>query len=337
MRKIKGIDVNQRDFEKAVETAVNWVAAEHKFFKDLQVDLQLLKKDIALAKEHNEVKDVKRALGDFRYIGKVERRFDNQEKNIEDFLKKLRDHELTASGSIHEIQQLLERLHTEAADLIKDSSLYDGKIRELLLHLKDEIKDHEIEQTQAVLMQIDELIGDAEKWIAAITVDLKTAKKIIQESNFDKSAEGYRDPNLEDFSNPHTLEKVKLLMEEHSMYGLHIWQHKHGSGVSGLYGHPDTKNGGARIEVYTLVHNGVLDIGSMNINCVKLVDHPQFDRYWHDIFRYGRYTMTSVLDDRIKFPTFKSYLTRFLEIIDDAVQGRSNQNVIERFRKEGLD
>ncbi|PIN88074.1 MAG: hypothetical protein COY22_01385 [Candidatus Tagabacteria bacterium CG_4_10_14_0_2_um_filter_40_13] len=238
--------MNQKDFEKHVHEAIKWVATEHKFFEDLSADLQLLKRDITLAKEKNEVKDIKHALGDFRYIGKAERRFDNHEKHVEDFLEKLRKHELTVTGSVHDIQQLFERLHTEAANLIKDSSLYNGKIRELLLHLKDTIEDHEIEQAHAVLVEVEQLIEDAEKWIAALPIDLKKAKQIVQETNFDKSADMYRDPNLEDFNNSHTLKKVKGFMEAYGLSNVKFQKEKERNMVSGYY---DSKENERRFTV----------------------------------------------------------------------------------------
>ena len=315
--------MNQKDFEKHVHEAIKWVATEHKFFDDLSVDLQLLKRDIALAQEKSEVRDIKRALGDFRYIGKAEKRFNNHEKHVEDFLNKLREHELTVSGSVHEIQQFLERLHTEAANLIKDSSFFEGKIKELLLHLRDEIKDHEIEQAQATLMEVERLIEDAEKWIAALPVDLKRAKRVVQEADVDKSADEYKDPNLEDFRNLHTLEQIKGLMATHNMYYLRIWQREENSGVSGLFGNPNKKEGGAAIQVWFDPKRKIMQIDYAQLVTNPAFSGPVFPRHYNP-------------QRRFKYPSFKAYLTRFLEILDDAVQGKSYENVSKRLEREGI-
>ena len=315
--------MNVRDFESHVHKAIKWVATEHKFFEDLSTDLQLLKRDIALAKEESAVKDIKRALRDFRYIGKAERRFDNHEKHIEDFLNKLREHELTVSGSVHEIQQLLERLHTEAANLIKDSSFFEGKIRELLLHLRDEIKAHEIEQSQAALMEVERLIDDAERWIAALSIDLKKAKIIVREADVEKSAAEHNDPNLENFRNPHTLEKIKELMEAHHFYHLSVWEDGDNSGVSGKFGFPHKKEGGAAIHVWFDDKRKI-----MQIDYAPLMNNPAFSGQTS--------SMNYNPQRRFKYSSFKAYLTRFLEIIDDAVQGRSSENVLRRLEREGV-
>src|SRR3989344_603904 len=291
--------MNQKDFEKHVEEAIKWVATEHKFFEDLSTDLQLLKRDIALAKEKSEVKDIKRALGDFRYIGKAERRFDNHEKHVEGFLNKLREHELTISGNVHEIQQLLERLHTEAANLIKDSSFFEGKIKELLLHLRDEIKDHEIEQAQATLMEVERLIEDAEKWIAALPVDLKRAKRVVQKADVDKSADEYQDPNFEDFRNPHTLEQIKGLMATHNFYHLSVWDITENSGVSGMFGYPNKKEGGAAINVWFDYKRKI-----MQIDYAQLINNPAFSG--------SVYPLHYNPQRRFKYSSFRAYLTRFL-------------------------
>lgn len=315
--------MNQTDFEKHVYEAIKWIATEHKFFEDLSADLQLLRRDIALAQEKSEVRDIKRALGDFRYIGKAEKRFDDQEKYVENFLNKLREHELTVSGSVHDIQQLLERLHTEAANLIKDSSFFEGKIKELLLHLRDEIKNHEIEQAQAALIEVERLIEDAENWIAALSVDLKKAKRIVQEADVDKSANEYKDPNLENFRNPHTLESIKELMAVHNIYHLAVWEQKANSGVSGLFGNPNKKEGGAAIQVWFDPKREI-----MQIDYAQLVTNPAFSGPVYPIHYNSR--------KRFKYSSFRAFLTRFLEIIDDAVQRRSSENVSRRLEREGI-
>lgn len=306
--------MNERDFEKHVHGAIQWAATEYNFFNDLKNDLLLLKRDISLGKEKSEVKDIKHALKDFRYIGKAERRFDDHEKHVEEFLQKVREHELSVTGSAHNIQKLLDRLHTEAASLIKDSSLYEGKVRELLLHLRDEIKDHEIDQAQAILMQVEELIEDAEKWIAALPIDLKRAKRIVQKTNFDKSAEAYRDPNLEDFTNPHTLEKIKEIMAGHNMFNLRVMSGKNNPGISGQFGN------GANIHVW---FGSVRKI--MQIDYARLTGNPAFSGQKYP----GLYNPRN----RFIYLSFKAYLTRFLEIIDDAVQGRSTEKVFKRLDK----
>jgi hypothetical protein len=311
--------MNERDFEKHVHGAIQWAAAEHNFFNELKNDLLLLKHDISLGKEKSEVRDIKHALKNFRYIGKAERRFDNHEKHVEEFLQKVREHELTVTGSVHDIQKLLERLHTEAASLIKDSSLYEGKIRELLFHLRDKIKDHEIDQAQAVLMQVEELIEDAEEWIATLPIDLKRAKKIVKDTNFDKSEEGYRDPNLEDFNNPDTLNEIKRLMEAYGCTDVRIQAPDSGGRymVSGQYS-PDKSS---KISVHQVA--GSKDIF---IHCYG------FDRLdsildKHYLVHFGENSM------HVFSINFKKSFTGLLEVLKENVEGKSKVVLSERLNE----
>ncbi len=166
--------MDESTFLKTIKKAVEWLATEHNYFTDIQKDLRQLKTDLENGKEKDQVKDIKKALGDFRYLGKSERRLNRYEEAVENVLEKLKQR---VAGA----EQLHDRLHNEASHLIRTSSFYEGKIRDHLLYLKEEIKDHEIEKAQAVLMELFQIIEDAEKWLAALSTDLASAKKLARE------------------------------------------------------------------------------------------------------------------------------------------------------------
>ncbi len=187
--------------------AIGWLASEHKFFVELKQDLAKLKKDLDDAKKEAQVKDIKLCFKDFRYLGVSEARFNQREQHIEQALKELLDRKITITGSIKEIQELLQRLRTEAANLIRSSSLYEGKIRDFLIHLQKEIKDSEMEQAHALLMELGTLIEQAEQWIAALSVDLERAKRLLQELEEEK------DPHLEDLSKKETRVALEAMLK----------------------------------------------------------------------------------------------------------------------------
>lgn len=166
--------MDESTFLKTIKKAVEWLATEHNYFTDIQKDLQQLKTDLDKGKEKDQVKDIKKALGDFRYLGKSERRLNRYETAVEDVLEKLKQR---VAGA----EQLHDRLHAEASHLIRTSSFYEGKLRDHLLFLKEEIKDHEIEKAQAALMELFQIIEDTEKWLAALSTDLASAKNLARE------------------------------------------------------------------------------------------------------------------------------------------------------------
>ena len=167
--------MDEKEIKKNVQKTIKWLATEHKFFLELKDDLKELKEDIAKSKEKDAVKDVKHALRNFKYIGRAERRFDTYEQEM---LVEL-ENSFQLSGTVKEVEELIKRIRAEAANLIKDASYYEGHLKDMLIHLKEEIAEHEIEQAQAILIEIEQTIDDAEKWIAALSVDLDNAKKLV--------------------------------------------------------------------------------------------------------------------------------------------------------------
>ncbi len=194
------------DVIKNVQDAVAWLASEHNYCKELKKDLAQLRADLESAKGKEEVKDIKKAFRDFRYLARSEQRFQRQEQQVEEALRELGKQRITIVGTIQEIQDLLQQLHAETANLIRDSSFYEGRIRRLLTYLQADIQDHHLEQAQAVLMEITQIIDDTEKWIAAVAVDLNQAKTIF------KKSPDVPDPNWEDLDNPITQREIQALM-----------------------------------------------------------------------------------------------------------------------------
>src|SRR3989338_1000804 len=213
----------QMDVQKHVQAAVAWLASEHNFFIELKNDLANLKEDLESAKAKEQVKDIKKAFRDFRYLARSEQRFQQYEKQVEEALADLGKQKITVSGTISEIHHLIQRLQTEAASLIHDSSFYEGKIQKLLTYLQVNIQEHHLEQAQAVLMEIILVVDDAEKWIAALSVDLNQARQILLKSQEEP------DPNWDDFENPETQRQIQRLLVQRLFKNIsidHIQDHR---------------------------------------------------------------------------------------------------------------
>jgi len=184
--------MNDSKFQKDVDSAIKWIATEHNYFLELISDLKSLKMGIDSAKEMSNVASIKSALRDIKYIGKSERRFNRYEHHVEVVLEKINS-KVIVSGSADEVERLLKRLKIEAADLIRSASLHDGRIKDYLVLLRDEIKDHEIEKAHATIKEIDQAIEDAEIWISALSVDLKKAKLLSYKEFSGMSIEDVRE------------------------------------------------------------------------------------------------------------------------------------------------
>lgn len=167
------------EFKKAIK----WIATEYYFFEELKKDLRNLKDDLSRAKEKSEVKDIKKAFRDFRYLSRAELRFNKiYEKEIEKEAEKMLENcPFSFSGTVKEIKELLARIHLETSNLIRSASRYEGQIKTHLRYLKEEIKDHEIEKAQANLMETSQLVEETENWVRGLSGDVQKAEEKIKD------------------------------------------------------------------------------------------------------------------------------------------------------------
>jgi hypothetical protein len=168
------------EFDKEISSAVKWLATEHSYFKLLKKDLEELRIDLKTVSRKKQVKEIHAALRDFTFIGKAERRLNNHEQLVERGINDIKENYMpSVIDQRTENTELIKRIHIEAAQLILYASYYQGKILLLLRHLEHDVENDEIEQAQAVLMEVEETISDTEQWIAALSLDLITAKKLV--------------------------------------------------------------------------------------------------------------------------------------------------------------
>ena len=301
------------DADKHIQEAVAWLASEHNFFIELKKDLTDLKGDLESAKTKEQVKDIKKAFRDFRYLARSEQRFQQHEKQVEEALADLQKQKISVSGTIHEIQDLLQRLQTEAASLISDSSFYEGKIRKLLTYLQVDIQDHHLEQAQAVLMEITDVMDDAEKWIAAVSTDLNNAKKIFRQS------QEVPDPNWDDFENPETQRQIQALLAQRGFkyISVHYNPEPHRDVIIQAYfWEPKTL-----FWIRQSRKTKVIDIG-FPAPVLLGWDQSQFSLHF-DVERW-----------RKKGETFRKFLEKLLEIIADGTKPHGRHDVSNRFTQE---
>ena len=168
------------EFYEEIHASMRWLAREYSYFKDLKEDLKNLRVHWQTANKKTQVKKIRAALREAKFIGRAERRLDGHETLVEEGIRELNSQYIPTLTAGDEHEELLRRIHVEAAKLILYASYYQGKILSLLKHLMDEVESDEIEQAQAVLVEVEETISDTEQWIAALSLDLETAKKIAE-------------------------------------------------------------------------------------------------------------------------------------------------------------
>jgi hypothetical protein len=181
---------NQKKLSKSIDKAIRFLASEFYYFKELGVDLNELKYHVSLAKKalekkqnkkakhlkNLEIRQVKSAFKDYKYIGRSQARFNKKMKFVIEAIEFFH----VKSKSIKQAK-ILKEFHVEVSHLFRDASQFEGKIRDHLKHLKDEIKEQETHKLQASLAQLEEEIQDAKKWLEALQKSLRDAKKITKE------------------------------------------------------------------------------------------------------------------------------------------------------------
>ncbi|NQV91863.1 hypothetical protein HQ489_05305 [Candidatus Woesearchaeota archaeon] len=188
----------EKDFEEDLEKAVKWVAAEHKYFQQLAHNLNQLKENIFGAHKETTVTGIKKIMRISYFLGKSEKnlnRYLTDSKKLSAGIKAEMKVQRELPDRKHEdFDKIVERIDIEAGHLIRDASRYEGELHKLLSHLDTLIHDKALEQAQQVIMQSLEVIEDAERWIAALSIDLKKAKDIAEEysESYHENIDGIR-------------------------------------------------------------------------------------------------------------------------------------------------
>lgn len=207
--------------------AIKWLAAEHKYFRELREDLEELQEDIREAKgaatekekkvgEKEILRDIRHAFRDFRYIAKSERRFEQKDKQIQEILHKLKGiagAESAASKTpSRRAEELLRESEAAANYLVKVASYYEGAIRDRLLYIQHEAKEHELDKVLIALNELEEIIETSQRWIAALQVDLREARK-LEEEHFRRHG-GLSEAEWEEFLTKNPESNIEVIAEK---------------------------------------------------------------------------------------------------------------------------
>lgn len=285
--------------DREVQNAIKQIATEHYFFTELKDYLQGLKNTITVAnasgKDYNDQYNVQKLFRDQKYIGIAERRFKRYEEHVENILSSITAKTLPVRTEIS--KALRERLHVEAANLLRDSSRYEGRIYRILVKIKSCLNEKEYATIGNLVNELEEVIDDAEKWIAALSSDLVAARKLIVK---------YEDHDLVDFTNRHTLASITEQMNKYDFHDIRVLF----SGGKVMILSEFGQYLGVQLEVFQTI-----DIKPMN-NLIGISfrvyrhSHPYFDRERYDL-SYNPATSRR---------SFKKVLGSILKIIQETVK-----------------
>ena len=174
--------MSKNKIQEEIEKAIRWLSSEHYFFKSLKEDLNELKIDLSSAKEKESVKEIKKALRDFKYIGKSERRFERYEQDIEKEAEILMEsYKSSFSDNVEELKKVMDQIHVEAANLVRVASYFEGEIRKRLNFLLNEVRiNHDFDDAKRKLRELESIVAKSDEWIKALDVSLADAKKVCE-------------------------------------------------------------------------------------------------------------------------------------------------------------
>ena len=185
----------RRRLDTDVNRAIRLLAREHYFFERLGQDLKALSNDLRTGNSQGSVAEIRNAFHDFGYIGRTEQRLSRLETNLQEQITHLEEG-LVITGTVRYIEQLRLRINTESRSVLQAASRYEGRIRQLLEHLRATIQAHEIEQAQAVLLELEQAIKDTNQWIAALSSDLPKVRNLERDLDRKIDFEGQGDNAL---------------------------------------------------------------------------------------------------------------------------------------------
>lgn len=199
--------MEEKEFQKEMEKCANSVAAEFYYFKELQEDLMQLQEDCKNTLKKKELKDIKHALRDFRYISRAAYREERYGTDLQPHLNNLinkhtksskfngiyrrtisekkQSYSKTAKPQVSdiEVKELLEfmggvKIATEKN--IQLTSRFEGSLRKKLYELYALV-----ESEKDPLSKIKEVLSDVQsliKWLSGAVINFKKAEKNINRS-----------------------------------------------------------------------------------------------------------------------------------------------------------
>src|SRR3989344_3643704 len=177
-------------FDSVVEKAIKWIAVESKYMSDVKKDLEALQPGLnelnkapsrggwlSFFSGSNSTKLVRKALKDFRMVGRCERREARLDKEIVDILEELKG-QVSATASLHELEALKVKIETEARSILKETSFYEGGIKTKLENIQRLVAQH-IPEDDELRCALDELFKDINRvldWMNGLTINLRQAR-----------------------------------------------------------------------------------------------------------------------------------------------------------------
>lgn len=157
---------------KEVEHALKWLAAEFKFLKRLNADLERIEKESLKQQE----KDLKKDIKVIRYIGGAERRLQDDVSDIIEEIKKSKKKGIS-----------LNEIEVPAAKLLKEGSIYVGNLKDQLNTIRTSVRLQEKypkEETRVIIQKeiekLESKVSTLMTWITALAASLKKVEKLTE-------------------------------------------------------------------------------------------------------------------------------------------------------------
>lgn len=174
-----------KELQKDVQLAIDLVAAEYSYAKNIQNRLDEIEKkepDAAL-------KEIKVAFRILRWIGRAERKVDRSEQKIIRKMERLSG--LLPAHLKGKEAKLLEQLKVAEAKLIKAASLFTGELREDLLRIKTDLQLlKKVKKDEKIRLDLQRLYQKSRMGASELIRWLSATETILRKiEEFDKSPE----------------------------------------------------------------------------------------------------------------------------------------------------
>jgi uncharacterized protein YjbI with pentapeptide repeats len=174
-----------------VQKAINWVATEHNYMRAVRSDLELLKRSMEKPQKKgwaswlrgsDSARIIRKAMGDYRYIGRSERRAERFIEQAEDAIQNVIS---LGRGSASELATLKTSIETEAKSVLRETALYEGKIKQHMVDLQSDVRRYDKKGGEdykgLIVSKLDDMfkeIDQVTKWMDALIIDLEKAQAL---------------------------------------------------------------------------------------------------------------------------------------------------------------
>ena len=175
--KIRDNVPKKKDIDANIKRTIEWLATEYKYYQKIHDEVVALENALRAGDERAALSELNNERRNSRYLGRCQRRVNRFDQRLTGQLDKLK-RTLKDRNVLARINRFEENLKVENGHLVKIASMFLGELKNDIDGLRKAIKQHNSENVKRLLMHMEGLINELQKWLKAEVADLEELEKV---------------------------------------------------------------------------------------------------------------------------------------------------------------